>query len=108
MTAWEVLSLCRLRPFALLTDVEVIQNAEHLYYNSAMQVRRDLPVTQVPQRQTTSRPLPQLELIKPDTCEKDVWDLLEECWNRDEQSRPTFAEISLFLKRKTIAFDVKV
>ena len=38
VTAWEVLTLCRGRPFATLTDVEVVQNAEHIYYNDALQV----------------------------------------------------------------------
>ena len=47
----------------------------------------------------------QVELTKPEVCEKEVWELLSECWNRDEKSRPNFCEISLFLKRKTISFD---
>ena len=32
VTAWEVMTLCRQRPLAALTDVEVVQNAEHVYY----------------------------------------------------------------------------
>jgi hypothetical protein len=62
---------------------EVVQNAEHAYYNDTMQ----------------------LDLSQPDFCEKEIWELLEECWNRDEKSRPTFAEISLFLKRKSLSYD---
>jgi hypothetical protein len=53
----------------------------------------------------------QIELWKPDCCENDVWELLEECWNREEQMRPNFAQIDLFLKRKTLtaaAYDVQV
>ena len=50
----------------------------------------------------------QVELPQPDVCEKDVWELIEECWNREENQRPTFAEIELFLKRKTLTFDVEV
>lgn len=60
ITVWELLTLCRQRPFALLTDIgkkikdslcsgaapptllsfaEVLQNAEHAYYNEGLQVR---------------------------------------------------------------------
>ena len=43
----------------------------------------------------------QLELIKPAICEdNEIWEMLEECWSRDEQMRPNFAQIYLFLKRK--------
>ena len=38
VTAWEVFSLCRNRPLANLTDVEVLQNAEHFYFDDALQV----------------------------------------------------------------------
>ena len=47
----------------------------------------------------------QVDLNQPDFCEKEIWELVEECWCRDEKSRPTFAEISLFLKRKTISYE---
>ena len=45
----------------------------------------------------------QVELSQPEHCERDIWDLLEECWNRDEDARPTFSEMSMFLKRKSLA-----
>lgn len=58
ITVWELLTLCRQRPFALLTgkknqfslvelaldslfffaDIEVLQNAEHAYYSEGLQV----------------------------------------------------------------------
>ena len=38
MTCWEVLGLCRHRPFNLLSDDEVVQNAERVCYNDALQV----------------------------------------------------------------------
>jgi hypothetical protein len=47
----------------------------------------------------------QVDLTKPDICEKEVWEILIECWNRDEKLRPNFSEISLFLKRKSLSFD---
>lgn len=45
----------------------------------------------------------QVELSQPESCERDIWELLEECWNREEEGRPTFSEISMFLKRKSLA-----
>ena len=44
----------------------------------------------------------QIELWKPECCDSELWELLEECWSREEQLRPTFAQLDLFLKRKTI------
>ena len=39
VTCWEILGLCRHRPFNLLSDDEVLQNAERVCYNDALQVR---------------------------------------------------------------------
>ena len=38
VTCWEILGLCRHRPFNLLSDDEVRQNAERVCYNDALQV----------------------------------------------------------------------
>ncbi|XP_059092604.1 discoidin domain-containing receptor 2-like [Tigriopus californicus] len=83
VTLWEILTLCRQRPFTQLTDVEVIQNAEKIYYNDTLQH----------------------DLLPPDHCEMDVWEMMEECWSRDEDRRPNFTEINLFLKRKSLSRD---
>ena len=40
VTCWEILGLCRHRPFNLLSDDEVVQNAERVCYNDALQVHR--------------------------------------------------------------------
>ncbi|KAF9799250.1 hypothetical protein SFRURICE_006510 [Spodoptera frugiperda] len=37
-------------------------------------------------------------------CPRDVYDLMCECWRRDELERPTFAEIHLFLQRKSLNY----
>ena len=62
-------------------------------------------------RQIETKPSPfisQTDLKRPELCEKEVWSLLQECWNREEKSRPNFAEILLFLKRKAMNFDMEV
>jgi discoidin domain receptor family member 2 len=33
-----------------------------------------------------------------------VYDLMCECWRREEDSRPSFKEIHMFLKRKNMGF----
>lgn len=37
-------------------------------------------------------------------CPRDLYDLMCECWRRDDLDRPTFAEIHLFLQRKTLNY----
>lgn len=39
VTLWEVMSLAREKPFQHLTNDQVIQNAEHMYYGAELQVR---------------------------------------------------------------------
>lgn len=38
VTLWEVMSLAREKPFQHLTNDQVIQNAEHMYYGAELQV----------------------------------------------------------------------
>ena len=39
VTSWEIFGLCKERPFSMLTDSEVVQNAERIYYNDNLQVK---------------------------------------------------------------------
>uniref|UniRef100_A0A8D9E2R6 Discoidin domain-containing receptor 2 n=1 Tax=Cacopsylla melanoneura TaxID=428564 RepID=A0A8D9E2R6_9HEMI len=79
VTLWEILSLCRDKPFPHLTNEQVIQNAEHMYYGGELQVF----------------------LPKPSLCPREIYELMCECWRRDQSMRPTFKQIYLFLKRST-------
>ncbi|XP_076247763.1 discoidin domain-containing receptor 2 [Calliopsis andreniformis] len=76
VTLWEVMSLAREKPFQHLTDNQVIQNAEDMYYGAELQVY--LPI--------------------PRMCPNDVYRMMCSCWRRDETSRPTFKDIYTFLK----------
>ncbi|XP_024085366.1 discoidin domain-containing receptor 2-like isoform X1 [Cimex lectularius] len=78
VTLWEVFNRCNDIPFSNLTNDQVVQNAEQMYYGG------ELPVV----------------LPKPSICTCDVHDLMIKCWKRDQNVRPTFREIYLFLKRK--------
>ncbi|XP_069672630.1 discoidin domain-containing receptor 2-like isoform X2 [Periplaneta americana] len=82
VTLWEILSLAREKPFQHLTNEQVIQNAEHMYYGGELQVL----------------------LPKPTMCPVEIYDLMCECWKRDEGLRPTFKEIYMFLKRKNMGY----
>ncbi|CAH2227389.1 jg18409, partial [Pararge aegeria aegeria] len=37
-------------------------------------------------------------------CPRDVYELMVECWRRDELDRPTFAELLSLLQRKTATY----
>jgi len=43
VTLWEVMSLAREKPFQHLSNDQVIQNAEHMYYGAELQVRIAFP-----------------------------------------------------------------
>lgn len=83
VTLWEILFLCRRRPFDSLTDAEVVENLAHL-------------------RDETGgfEPLPR----PPAPCTKDIADLMAECWRTSEIQRPTFCQIHLFLQRKNLGY----
>ncbi|XP_067204173.1 discoidin domain-containing receptor 2-like isoform X2 [Linepithema humile] len=76
VTLWEVMSLAREKPFQHLSNDQVIQNAEHMYYGAELQVL----------------------LPKPTMCPEEVYQMMCSCWRRDETSRPTFKDIYTFLK----------
>ncbi|KAJ8948705.1 hypothetical protein NQ318_017873, partial [Aromia moschata] len=76
VTLWEILGFCCERPFSNLSNEKVIQNAEHMYYGGELQVL----------------------LNKPTMCSSDIYDLMCSCWRRDDNDRPTFKQILVFLK----------
>ena len=85
--------MCLISVYILLMRSEIVQNAERSYYNrdSATQ-HLDLS----PGGETGATGGAR-------GCEEDVWELVEDCWSRDEARRPTFSEINMFLKRKCVA-----
>lgn len=46
----------------------------------------------------------QVLLPQPINCPKEIYDLMCECWQRDDKSRPNFREIQLFLQRKNLGY----
>ncbi|KAG8185374.1 hypothetical protein JTE90_023119 [Oedothorax gibbosus] len=82
VTMWEILTFARQQPFADQVDDKVIENVSHFYHNDGRQVY-----------------LPQ-----PHGCPKEIYDLMKECWQRNEHDRPNFREIHLFLQRKNLGY----
>lgn len=83
VTLWEILFLCRRRPFDSLSDDEVVENLGLLREEGSGFV-----------------PLPR----PPAPCTKDIADLMAECWRPAEIQRPTFCQIHLFLQRKNLGY----
>ncbi|XP_042902665.1 discoidin domain-containing receptor 2 isoform X2 [Parasteatoda tepidariorum] len=82
VTMWEVLTFARHQPYAELTDEQVIENIGYLYHGDSRH-----------------RYLPQ-----PPNCPREIYDLMRECWQRNESDRPNFREIHLFLQRKNLGY----
>ncbi|KAG8041599.1 hypothetical protein G9C98_002892 [Cotesia typhae] len=97
VTLWEILNLGRHVPYEDLTDEEVVENLEQLHTedDNCNSGRNEND----PKVRVLFEYLP-----KPKTSSKDIYDLMLECWRRDENSRPTFREISLFLQRKNLGY----
>ncbi|XP_057663991.1 discoidin domain-containing receptor 2-like [Diorhabda carinulata] len=81
VTLWEILTNCRQKPFDSMSDPDVMENlARH------------------------SRDDGQFKYLPRPSAHKDIYDLMMECWKRDETDRPTFREIHLFLQRKNLGY----
>lgn len=84
MTMWEILSLAKQKPFPDLTDRQVLENHSHFYSGYGRQTCPSQPGL---------------------SCPREIYDLMRECWNRDEASRPSFREIHMFLQRKNMGYN---
>ncbi|XP_049938799.1 discoidin domain-containing receptor 2-like [Schistocerca serialis cubense] len=83
VTLWEILTFAREQPFEELCDDKVIENVSHIYQDDGQQ----------------------MFLPPPKNCPKEIYDLMCECWQRNESNRPNFREIHLFLQRKNLGYE---
>jgi len=88
VTTWEVLTFARETPLSSLTDDEVVDNCERWYHSD-----------------DTASTGPAAVLDRPTLCTREIYDLLRECWQRDEERRPTFHEVHMFLRRKNSGYN---
>ena len=84
---WEILQLASVRPYSGLTDDKVLSGLEAIYAGDEAEPAGGLGV-----------------LERPPLCPKDVYELMCECWRREDAARPSFREIHLFLQRKNLGY----
>ena len=77
------MSFAREQPYDNMTDEQVIENCGHFYRNDNLEIY----------------------LQQPGYCPREIYDLMRECWNREDVQRPTFREIHMFLQRKNMGYD---
>ncbi|XP_066996619.1 discoidin domain-containing receptor 2 [Anabrus simplex] len=82
VTLWEILTFAREQPFEDLGDEKVIENVTHFFRDDGLQMLLPMPIN----------------------CPKEIYDLMRECWQRNESDRPNFREIHLFLQRKNLGY----
>ncbi|EEB18970.1 discoidin domain receptor, putative [Pediculus humanus corporis] len=82
VTLWEILNFGRRIPYETMNDPRVVENVSHLHLNDGQFVY----------------------LPRPPTSTKDLYDLMCECWRRNDHERPSFREIHLFLQRKNLGY----
>lgn len=80
-TFWEILTYCKSRPHYDLSDETLLT----IILNSS----------------DNGEPL---FLPRPHHCPKEIYDLMVECWQTNENQRPPFHEIGLFLQRKNLGY----
>ncbi|XP_051161708.1 discoidin domain-containing receptor tyrosine kinase B-like [Leptopilina boulardi] len=95
VTLWEILNLGRRVPYEHLTDDEVMQSLKQLH-------RSGSDSTEDNEKEDVLTLFDYLP--RPTASSKDIYDLMLECWRREDFERPTFREISLFLQRKNLGY----
>ncbi|XP_011346909.1 discoidin domain-containing receptor 2 isoform X2 [Ooceraea biroi] len=98
VTLWEILNLGRRVPYEHLSDEEVVQSLQQLHH--ATECSNDNPEDSCKEDSGNGFDY----LPRPTASSKDIYDLMLECWRREENERPTFREISLFLQRKNLGY----
>ncbi|CAK9829515.1 Discoidin domain-containing receptor 2 [Anthophora retusa] len=82
VTLWEILTFAREQPFEDLSDHRIVENATHFYQEDDRRIILPLPKN----------------------CPKDIYELMRECWHRNDVDRPSFREIHMFLQRKNLGY----
>lgn len=98
VTLWEILNLGRRVPYEHLSDEEVVQSLRQLHH--ATDCNNVNPEDDCKEDSGSEFDY----LPKPAASSKEIYNLMLECWRQEENERPTFREISLFLQRKNLGY----
>lgn len=85
VTLYELFTYARQRPYHTLTNEQLVQrfaSFSQTYISSPLFTK-------------------DIQLPQPELCSKEIYDMMCECWQRDAQRRPTFADMHTFLLGKT-------
>ncbi|XP_077302238.1 discoidin domain-containing receptor 2-like [Arctopsyche grandis] len=82
VTLWEMLTYGRVQPYQELSNMMVMENLKQLCHSSAEQIMLSNPIN----------------------CPRDVYELMSDCWKKNESARPSFREIHEFLQVKSMGF----
>ncbi|CAF3793230.1 unnamed protein product [Rotaria sordida] len=85
VTLYELFTYARQRPYHTLTNEQFIQQFACLSHTELS------PSCLI---------ITNLHLPQPELCSKEIYDMMCECWQRDSQHRPSFADIHTFLLGK--------
>ncbi|KAK1116678.1 hypothetical protein K0M31_018173 [Melipona bicolor] len=99
VTLWEILNLGRRVPYEHLSNEEVVQSLRRLHRAADCS---DADGENNGCKESTDNLFNYL--AQPTACSKDIYDLMLDCWRREETERPTFREISMFLQRKNLGY----
>ncbi|XP_058790715.1 epithelial discoidin domain-containing receptor 1-like isoform X2 [Phymastichus coffea] len=107
VTLWEILNLGRRVPYEHLNDRELVRCLRSLCHecaasDEASQIKSSEEEEDDDDDEKIAHKFECLP--KPTASSKDIYDLMLECWRRDESERPAFREISLFLQRKNLGY----
>ncbi|XP_015177984.1 PREDICTED: epithelial discoidin domain-containing receptor 1-like [Polistes dominula] len=98
VTLWEILNLGRRVPYEHLSNEEVVESLRRFHRAN----EEDGSASESCGTDGTNDHFDYLP--RPTASSKDIYDLMLECWRREENERPTFREISLFLQRKNLGY----
>ncbi|KAI4501531.1 hypothetical protein M0802_003408 [Mischocyttarus mexicanus] len=98
VTLWEILNLGRRIPYEHLSNEEVVECLRRFHRAN----EEDGSASESVGTDGTNDHFDYLP--RPTASSKDIYDLMLECWRREENERPTFREISLFLQRKNLGY----
>ncbi|KOC61458.1 Discoidin domain-containing receptor 2, partial [Habropoda laboriosa] len=96
VTVWEILLDCKETPYPDLTVTQVLENCGRWYQSESYDVGTS---GWDDTNDQTNQPR---ILLQPDRCPDDLYRIMNKCWSKRIEDRPTFEQIHLFLERLTL------